>query len=159
MGSPHVCREYTVREAAVDEREIVYNIVKEAFSSYKKNKDNPDLMETPSEVLSDIRENIVLVMEKNNKIIGTVRLIKKDEESYYLKKFAILPEYQGRGLGTILFTEAEKRAAEKNCNKIFLHSSTEEEHLVKFYDRLGFECIEVEDDMGYKRGLWVKKID
>lgn len=159
MNSSNQSKEIIIREALLKEAKTIYNVVQIAFDEYRQGKDNPHLEEDLEEIKKDIKNNLVLVIiTQNNCIAGTLRLVPEDENKVYLKKFAILPEYQGQGWGSILFSKAENKARDRNYQKIYLHSSTEEEKLVKFYKKLGFECIEVNRDMGYERGLWVKEL-
>ncbi len=146
-----------IKTAKENEYSEIYKLVKRAFADYKKGKDNPDLEENPKDVLSDIRNNIVLVLKQKDKIVGTLRLVAENNKMY-LKKFAISPDYQNRGFGSQLFVKAEEITKNRNMEEIYLYSSTEDQQLVTFYKELGFCCKKVNTDMGYKRGLWVKKI-
>lgn len=150
-----------IEKADINKAQEILQLVKNSFAHYRQNKNNPDLEEELEDVKKDIEENIVLVIRNkgNNKIIGTLRLVPDNRsEKVYLKKFAISPEYQSQGLGTILFKQAENIAREQNIKKIYLHSSVEDKKLVKFYKKLGFECININTEMGYKRGLWVNQL-
>ena len=60
----------------------------------------------------------VLVLIKNNILIGTATLAKNE-----IKRFFILPEYQGKGYGKILLNEIEKNIKEDIYNEIVLDSS------------------------------------
>ena len=151
--------EIKIKKAKKDDYEEIYKIVNKAFSEYKKNKNNPDLEETPADVLKDIENDIVLVLSKNKKIVGSLRLNEKEKRKLYLKKFAILPEFQNQGFGTLLFEKAEQIAEKSDKKEIYLYSSLENQNLVDFYKNLDFECVEQSDQMGYHRGLWVKVLD
>ena len=151
--------EIKIKKAKKDDYEEIYKIVNKAFSEYKKNKNNPDLEETPADVLKDIENDIVLALIKNQRIVGSLRLIEKENSRVYLKKFAISPEFQNQGFGTLLFEKAEQIAVKSNKKEIYLYSSLENQNLVEFYQNLGFKCVEQNDQMGYERGLWVKVLD
>jgi len=151
-------KDIKIKKAKEKDYQEIYKLVKKAFSDYKKGKNNPDLEETPEDVLNDIKKNIVLVLKDSKKIVGTLRLVSNNEQEIYLKKFAISPDQQNQGYGSLLFNKAEQIAKKKNMKKIYLYSSTEELQLATFYKELGFCCEKINTDMGYKRGLWVKEI-
>jgi len=151
-------KDTVIRKARKDEYKKIYNLVKEAFYDYRRGKDNPSLVETPEDVLSDINNNTVLILEIKNEIAGSVRLEKKDTEKYYLKKFAISPDFQGQGFGSILIDKAESIIKKAGGVSVYLHSSIEEKDLLKFYKNRGFKCIKTDKSMGYKRGLLMKNL-
>jgi len=72
-----------------------------------------------------------LVIFENNKIIGTGTLAGNE-----IKRFFILPEYQGNGYGKLLLKELEKNINDEKYNKFILDSSL---GAVKFYEKNGFE--------------------
>jgi N-acetylglutamate synthase-like GNAT family acetyltransferase len=157
-------REFIVRQAIKEDGIGILELIKKSFLSYvhsdknSGNVRNPALEEDLIDVYNDIEENIVLVIEDGSDIIGSLRLIEKEEGVYYLKRFAILPFYQHQGLGTRLFYAAEEEVLNIKGKYIYLHSSLESEILKSFYYRLGFSCIEIDNTNGYKRGLWIKHL-
>ncbi len=151
--------DFKIREASPEEYQEIYQLVKEAFRHYKKDKPvTGHLKESPGDVKEDIEKNLVLVLLKENKIIGSLRLEKKEEGNFYLKRFAVLPGYQGLGCGSMLFSAAEKKALKRNCCRIYLHASAADKRIRNFYQQLGFKCLRVDKEKGYARGLWVKKL-
>jgi len=59
--------------------------------------------------------------------------------SVNLHDFSVLPEAQGRGVGTALLEELERRAREKNAAKITLEVVSTNESATRLYERFGFE--------------------
>lgn len=149
---------YNIRIAKKGDADEIYYLVQRAFSSYGEQGCSPASKEKIADIYIDIKENTVLVIEIDNRIVGTLRLISDSKDKYYLKRFSIHPHYQDQGLGTMLYFQAEKKVKEMAGKYICLHSSTEDNKLNKFYNRLGFECIDKDNLNGYERGLWVKKI-
>ena len=170
-----------IKNACLEDAKAIFNVVRQAFIKYKEGKQNPHLQESLEDVKEDIKNNIVLVLKQEGEIVGTLRLVDKTDEKksnekkeqdkkmkkvgkqkqtegVYLKKFAIAPGFQGQGFGTKLFKKAVNVARDHGYQKIWLHSSTENKRLVNFYQNLGFECIEINQDMGYERGLWMKDL-
>lgn len=77
-----------------------------------------------------------ILMYFNNVPIGTLRLIKKDEYSLKLGRFAILKDYRGKHLGTILLKEAECYAKNNGYKTIYLDAQFDKR---KFYYKNGYE--------------------
>ncbi len=158
MKSLAIKSEFTIRSACNEDKQEIAILVNQAFAEYREGKNVSHLEENLQDISRDIEKNEVLILEKENEIIGTLRLESRGENIYYLKRFAIHPQYQGQGLGAILFKEAEKVVKNHNSKTIYLHSSTEDNRLIKFYEKLGLRCIEIEKNIGYARGLWIKKL-
>ncbi len=150
--------DFSIRRGNREDAKELRELVNQAFSEYRKGKNNPHLEEDLDDIIRDIAENEVLILEKGNKIAGSLRLENRSGNKYLLKRFAIHPHFQGQGLGKYLYEEAEKRVKAGAGNSIYLYSSTEDEKLVQYYTGLGFKCIEIDKSMGYARGLWVKKL-
>lgn len=80
------------------------------------------------------------VAYEGTKAIGMVRLIGDGGMSFYIKDFAVLPQYQGMGAGNLLLVELQKYILE-HIDKDWAVSleliSTKE--AVEFYKKQGFE--------------------
>ena len=72
----------------------------------------------------------------NDVPVGTLRLIKKDEHSLKLGRFAILKDYRRKHLGTILLKEAEKYAKNNGYRTIYLDAQFDKRG---FYFKNGYE--------------------
>lgn len=76
----------------------------------------------------------VAVMD--DKVIGLCRIFLKEEHNQ-LNAIYILPEYQGRGIGSILWGEAQKML---DINKkTIVQVATYNINAIKFYEKLGFK--------------------
>ena len=77
---------------------------------------------------------------ENGKPVGMARLIGDGGMSFYIKDFAILPSYQGKGIGTGLIVALEKYIRDTVAPgwtvSLELISTKE---AVPFYRRMGFE--------------------
>ncbi len=58
--------------------------------------------------------------------------------SINIHDFTVLPEHQGRGIGTRLLGEIECRARERGCCKITLEVNDSNEGAKRLYERVGF---------------------
>ena len=158
MKSLALAKGLTIRKACEEDKETISQLVNQAFTGYNNGKNISHLKENLEDILRDIKKDEVIVLEGKNKIIGTLRLEYRDDNKYYLKKFAIYPKFQNQGLGQMLFAAAEMMVRAKNGRTIYLHSSREDNGLVNFYKKLGFNCLKVEKSMGYSRGLLIKEL-
>ncbi|MFW5737200.1 MAG: GNAT family N-acetyltransferase [Halanaerobium sp.] len=159
--------EYTCRQGDLSEAEEIHVLMQQAFADYakKKNKENSGeevinsaLREELEAVKKDLKNNIVLVLTDGKQIIASLRLEEISEKRYLLKRFAVSPDYQNQGLGTMLFQQAVAKLKELNAHYLQLYSSLENKKLICFYQGLGFNCLETDHSKGYERGLWVKTI-
>jgi ribosomal protein S18 acetylase RimI-like enzyme len=69
---------------------------------------------------------------------GAVTVGHPKPRASFIGRLAVLPEYQGKGLGRKLFTYAIDRAAETGADYISVGVVSEEKHLVEWYRRMGF---------------------
>ena len=82
-----------------------------------------------------------------------------NEGEFYLKRFAIHPDFQGLGFGTELYYGAEKIVREEGGQEDFpAFPPWKKKKLVSFYSKLGFNCLKTDRNNGYRRGYWQKNI-
>lgn len=87
--------------------------------------------------IKNIRENDKrLVAKIDDKIIGIARVI-KNEENNKLETIYVLPEYQGKGIGKMLWEEMKKFC--DPSKDIIVHVATYNQNTIEFYKKLGFE--------------------
>lgn len=86
---------------------------------------------------------------------ATCRVFWDDEmNAYVLGRLAVLKEYRGRNLGSLLLQEVERYVAEKEGKDIVLHAQC---RAVGFYGKMGFiEYGAIENDEGCPH-IWMKK--
>lgn len=60
------------------------------------------------------------------------------DDEYYLDTIGILPNYRGKGYGTVLIGAFEKQAAQLGYSKLALLVSQKNEGAYKLYQRLGY---------------------
>lgn len=65
-------------------------------------------------------------------------------KSMYMDDLYITPEYQGKGLGTLLIKAVIGKARETRCNKLRWQVSEWNHTAIEFYKQLGAEIDEVE---------------
>ena len=79
-------------------------------------------------------KNNIYLIKSHNTVVATFQ-IKKIEGELHLEKLAIIPKYQGKGIGTYCIDAIEKIAKELNCNHISLEVFDKSEHAIKFYEK------------------------
>lgn len=146
-----------IRKANKGDVDRIHNLVQRAFSNYDTKGSNPALNESLMDIEYDIRNNIVIILETEGKMLGSLRLDFEDG-TVHLKRFSIDPDYQAKGIGTILYQRAEEEVKKRNYNSIYLYASLENEKVIRFYKKLGFKCIKSDRNNSYLRGLWIKKV-
>lgn len=76
-----------------------------------------------------------IVMVDNYLPVATCRLYAIDEKSVMLGRIVVLPEYRGRGIGTLVVKEAEKWASELGFKEAVVESRDNKIH---FYETMGY---------------------
>ena len=56
----------------------------------------------------------------------------------FLQQFAVRPDLQGKGIGSLLLAEAEKRASMDKASEIVLDTSEKAEDLIRWYENRGY---------------------
>ena len=107
-------------------------------------------------VLSNPQEEIInkggmiFYAKFNDEILGTVSLMKLDEDTFELSKMAVSDKAQGLGIGNKLLIHSIAVAEENNIKKLLLYSNRILLPALHLYEKFGF--IEVPlGDVSYER--------
>ena len=117
------------------------------------------------EVLSDPEKYIItpggtiFFIQENEKIIGTVALMKIEDGIYELTKMAITPSHQGKQLGQKLMNHAIAYAKAQKWKELILYSNRKLENAIYIYFKYGFKEIPIEEKNPYSRGDIKMKLD
>lgn len=147
--------EYNIRPFKNGDEEIWCNIRNTSF----KNLLGSDTPITPKAVsdMMNSEENIdggSLILFHGDRPIGVVRGAKDeldDKPIMDIGPLAIMPEYQGKGLGRCMLRAAINFGKSKNYDKVVLCVNSENENAKKLYIQEGFE--QVEEVVCYKLDL------
>ncbi len=93
----------------------------------------------------------IFFMMENEKVLGTVALIKAEKGIFELTKMAVLPEQRGNKIGQQLMQYCIDFAKAEGFRKLFLYSNTILENAIYIYRKYGFIEIPVEADSPYQR--------
>lgn len=92
----------------------------------------------------------------NDKLVGGLMLIPLDNESIRMMQVAVLPEYQGKGVGHQMVAYAQQRAKEAGYSKIIMHAMLS---VVSFYEKMGYKQEgDIFDENGITFAKMVKKL-
>ena len=115
----------------------------------------PPLMQTLKEVEKEFREGIILkAVDEAGVIIGSVRA-REEGDTLYIGKLMVLPEKQGRGIGTQLLV-----AIEKSCPKprYELFTSNISIKNLKLYEGLGYKRFKEEQVTPNLNFVYMEKV-
>ena len=88
---------------------------------------------------------------ENQKVIGTVAMIKSSDDRFELAKMTVQEDFRGKGIANMLMDECLKFAKENKANEIFLISNDSLTIARNLYDKYGFKEVDL-DSQKYDRG-------
>ena len=91
-------------------------------------------------------KNLSLLAEDEGKIIGyffTKIHVEPWDEFPYVISFAVEPEYQSKGIGSMLMNKTIEILKEKNFKSLKFHVLPTNEKALNFYKKMGFEIEKV----------------
>ena len=86
--------------------------------------------------------SILYVAVVNNKIVGSIQILKHDEETAQLRWFAVDKDYRGHGIGSKLMNAAKKFCQEHGYTKVYLGTIDFLTDARRLYAKFGFELTE-----------------
>ncbi|MEI6480576.1 MAG: GNAT family N-acetyltransferase, partial [bacterium] len=113
-----------------------YGITREDIEDMFSKNDNPETLERVKERIKNLGEHTrILVVEIDRKIVGTSRILREESRGKFQTCY-VLPEYQGKGIGSMFWNNALKWFdVEKD---IFLEVAVYNKNAIYFYEKLGF---------------------
>lgn len=133
-----------IEEAGVQDVQVILDIQKEAYQSEAELHNDfniPPLTQTLEEIIGDFDTQLFLKAVVDGEIIGSVRAY-EEGGTCYIGRLIVRPEYQGRGIGTMLMQEIEESFSQAERFELFTgHRSERNLHL---YDKLGYQVFKEE---------------
>jgi ribosomal protein S18 acetylase RimI-like enzyme len=93
-----------------------------------------------------VNDGLFFVALSGDSVVGTV-MTGYDGHRGWIYSLAVLPEHRRKGIASKLLSHAESRLAELGCMKINLQILSENEQVVGFYERHGYQ-VEPRTSMG-----------
>jgi len=174
MNKENLTHTTQIRKAVPDDAAAICSVISAALVLYCTNSgiEKTQLAagtEDLESIRSLIQNSLFYVLEENGAVIGTIRLSFPQmselsenpapgvkEPICYISRFYVHPSHHGKGIGHKLLQFSEKKAAEKNCHALFLHTALKNKKLVGFYAKRGFSLFENCESAPYPRGLFWK---
>ena len=128
-----------ILEAELKDLEEILALQKISYKSEAEIHDDysiPPLHQTMDEIREEFQSQIFLKVIKENKIIGSVRAYEKND-TCFVGKLIVEPEYQNAGIGTKLMTEIEKRF--ERIRRFELFTGYKSKKNLYLYSKIGYK--------------------
>lgn len=113
-----------------------HGVTIEHINNQFKDAYKPETLETRKKNIATMDDkNTIFVARVDGKVIGLLRVM-IEKENNRLRAFYILPEFQGKGIGTKLFEKAKEFFDLDLCT--FVNVATYNTSAINFYKKLGF---------------------
>ena len=106
-------------------------------------------MSNPKKYILDKGGSIFLALV-NDKVVGTVALIKRSKDVFELSKMGVTQEYKGLRIGQKLMYTCIEFAGRKGIKRLFLDSNKILTPAITLYHKVGFKEIPVPKDTPYE---------
>lgn len=151
-----------VRKALITDSTEMLSVIHIAMTQYANDSMIPHALDSLKESVHDIERYIqsdtFLIAIYKDRIVATVRISEESEDTVLISRFAVLPEMQKAGVGSILYEAAQKQIEADGYKKIVLYTALSNHKTVKFYKAKGFELKTEESDSEYPRGMFKKEL-
>ena len=87
-----------------------------------------------------------IAVNKEDKVVGTIAIMKKDSETVELKSFYVNKDYRGIGISKQLYSEIIKYCEMAQIKRIFLGTYNNMETAIYFYKKRGFSEIKMDHE-------------
>jgi ribosomal protein S18 acetylase RimI-like enzyme len=137
-----------------EQADVVHHLTQEAFRAQAS-------LEPPSsagrETLEAVRADLATggaVAHLDGRPAGCLRCAAEGDH-LHVRRVAVLPELQGRGIGSALMAWAEARAAELGLAEVTIGVRLALTGNLRLYRRLGYEEVALRSHPGWHRPTWV----
>ena len=119
-------------------------------------KDEIILSDPQGEIID--KGGMIFYAHYNNKIVGTVSLLKIDDTTFELSKMAVTDAAQGLGIGNKLMEHCIEVAQQKGIKKLLLYSNRKLLTALYLYRKFGFEEVYLEDGVYERADIKMERI-
>lgn len=128
---------YILRQYQNTDYEFVYEAKKNAYKKYVEqcwgNWNDAEQRDRFKEFINKSSDRIYIIMIKNKRI-GFYQGQILNDKTYYIENICIIPEYQGKGIGTDLIKTILEKHSDKNIEIQYFKQNP----VGNLYKRLGF---------------------
>lgn len=111
------------------------------FEEWKEYIENKDY-----EPYNKYGSKFVIVLNSENRIIGTCGGLKQNEDTIKLNGFYVLQEYRKNGIGKKMYELILEYAKKCKYRNVILTTNNKFDVAIHFYEKRGFEIYKIEDD-------------
>jgi N-acetylglutamate synthase-like GNAT family acetyltransferase len=129
-----------IRRAFLEDASAIASVLYESFAEYESSYTPEGFAVTvsnPEQVRERIKEELVWLALKDEKIVGTVGAVPK-AGALYVRSMAVIPAGRGSGIGRKLLERVEEFAAERGFKRMFLSTTPFLARAIRLYERFGF---------------------
>ncbi len=132
-------------------RELAPPHMRELFEEYIATALNGELRQL-QDAFSEAKRNAFWVVEIDDRIVGTVGIESRGEDSTELRRMYLDRDYRGRGIAARMLQCAEARARAFGFSRMILSTADVQKAAITFYRKTGYQLVktEVADAMSTK---------
>jgi predicted N-acetyltransferase YhbS len=136
--------------------EDVHRLTQAAFAGYGV-LDPPSgaVREDLARVVADLREGGGAVAERDGEPVGSLRWRIAEDGDLHVRRVAVPPDLQRRGIGRALMRWAEEEARRRGCGGVFVGVRVTLPGNLAFYRSLGYELTGEHHHDGYEHTTWL----
>ena len=146
-----------LRRATLGDAQAINRLVAAAYEAYI-----PLIGRTPIPMLTDyaiaVREHDVWVLDAAGVIVGVLELV-PERDHLWLEDVAILPDWQGQGLGRLLIHHAEAEARRRQLPEIRLLTNERYVDDIAIYTHYGYRETHRRAHLGTDLVYFAKAVD
>lgn len=126
------------QRATPDDLPAILHLQRRAYQSEAElygDPNLPPLRQTEAELLTEFADKCFFKIAEHGQVVGSVRCW-LHANTVHIERLIVLPERQGKGLGTALLSRAERCFAEASYAQLFTGHRSERN--LRLYHRLGY---------------------
>ena len=133
-----------IEEVSEEDLQEILNLQKLAFQLQAEIYNDftiPPLIQTLEELKVDFLQQVFLKTKRDGRIVGSVRGYKMDD-TCYIGRLIVHPDYQNQGIGTALMKEIEEKFS--NISRFEIFTGHKSEKNLYLYNKLGYTTFKEE---------------
>lgn len=133
-----------IRKAMAADSEGILNCLRSAFEPFKTSYTPGAYADTVLDqhtLDQRLHEMIIFVaVSSSAQIVGTIACKNVGHQEGHFRGMAVLPTWQGRGVGLQLLDRAESEVSSSGCKRVTLDTTEPLKRAVRFYERNGYRA-------------------